>query len=197
MKKLVVLLAACSALVAVHAGTATAGSTVTLNGTFFTDPGGWGAGTQAAPADLVDGFPQPEGHQWNLDSIWWNGYTQPSNNIVINLAGLYAITDFSVQADDNDTYLLEYFGTDLAWHNAWAIPTAGSWGLTTRTDVLGAPIVASALRFTATGGDGYYAVSEIEANGRKISNVPETSSSLMLFAGSLGLIGALRRRIRR
>ena len=94
---------------------------------------------KAAPsADLVDGVYQPESHQWNLDSIWWNGYTQPTNSITIALAGTYAITDFSVQADDNDTYLLEYFGTDLAWHNAWDISTAGSYGLTTRTDILGA-----------------------------------------------------------
>jgi hypothetical protein len=52
------------------------------------------------------------------------------------------------------------------------------------------------LRFTATGGDGYYAVSEIEANGQRIGSVPEASSSFMLLAGALGLIGALRRRIR-
>ena len=196
MKKLITLLAACSALIAAHAGTATAGSTVSLNGTFFTDPGSWGAGTQAAPADLVDGVYQPEGHQWNLDSIWWNGITQPTNSITIALAGVYAITDFSVQADDNDSYLLEYFGTDLAWHNAWAIDPVYSWGLITRTTTLGAPIIASQLRFTATGGDGYYAVSEIEANGRKISSVPETTSSMMLLAGAFGMIGALRRRFR-
>ena len=196
MKKLITLLAACSALVAAQAGTATAGSTVSLDGTFFTDPGVWGAGSQAAPADLVDGVYQPEGHQWNLDSVWWNGNTQPSNNITINLAGTYAITDLSVQADDNDNYLLEYLGTDLAWHNAWAIPSVDSWGLITRSTILGAPIVTSELRFTATGGDGYYAVSEIEANGQRIGSVPEASSSFMLLAGALGLIGALRRRIR-
>lgn len=197
MKKLIVIFAACSALIAAHAGTVTVGSTVSLNGTFFTDPGPWGTGSQAAPADLVDGVYQPEGHQWNLDSIWWNGYTQPINSVTIALAGLFAITDFSVQADDNDSYLLEYFGTDLAWHNAWSIPPVYTWGLVTRSTVLGAPIIASQLRFTATGGDGYYAVSEIEANGRKIADVPDSTSSLMLFAGALGFVGAVRRRIRR
>lgn len=197
MKKLVIILAACSALIAVRAGTVTAGSTVSLNGTFFTDPGAWGAGTQAAPADLVDGVYQPEGHQWNLDSIWWNGYTQPANSITIALAGTFLITDFSVQADDNDTYLLEYFGTDLAWHNAWAIPAVYSWGFVSRSTILGAPITATQLRFTATGGDGYYAVSEIEANGRKIESVPDSTSSLILLTGALGLVGTLRRRIHR
>ena len=196
MNKLIVILAACAALVGAHAGTATSGSTVSLNGTFFTDSGGWGPGSQAAPADLVDGVYQPEQHQWNFDSIWWNGFTQPSNNIVLNLGGTFAINDLKVQADNNDTYLLEYLGTDLVWYNAWAIPSVDSWGLVTRSTTLGAPIVASQLRFTATGGDGYYAVSEIEANGRKISNVPDTASSLLLLTGALGLIGALRRRIR-
>ena len=194
MKKLLIALVACAAIASVQAGTATAGATVTLNGTFFTNPGGWSTGANAAPADLVDGVYQPETHQWDFDSVWWNGVDQPSNNIVLDLAGTFVITDFKVQADDNDTYKLEYFGTDLAWHDAWDVPAIASFGLVTRDLTLGSTIEASALRFTATGGDGYYAVSEIEANGRKVSSVPETGTSLALLMGGLGLVAGLRRR---
>lgn len=180
-------------LVAAHADTVTLGSTVTLNGTFFTGNDGWPLGTNAAPADLVNGVYQPISQQWNYNSVWWNGSLGPDNNIVISLGGLFDLTALKAQADDNDTYRIEYRGLDSLWYTAWDIGAPGGWGLQTRDTTLGSIITTDTLRFTATGGDGYYAVSQIEATGTKSRHVPETSSTLALLGGALGLIVCVRR----
>lgn len=195
MKKLLVISACWAALLlSVKAASVTSGANVTLNGTFFTGNGGWSLGTNAAASDLVNGTYQPEGHQWNFDSVWWNGADHPTNNIVVSLSDWATITDFKVQADDNDTYRIEYWGMDSLWHVGWDIPAPGGWGLITSSTNLGSSITTNALRFTATGGDGFYAVSQIEANGRFLSTtVPENTATLALLGGSLGLIALMRR----
>ncbi len=84
MRKLIITLVASFVfLAAARADNATAGANVMLNGTFFTDSGGWSASlTNAAASDLVNGVYQPTFHQWNFDSVWWNGFSNPANNIV-------------------------------------------------------------------------------------------------------------------
>lgn len=158
------------------------GAAVTLNGTFGV--GGWGGGELAAASSLVDGIFTPEGQQWDVDSVFWNGGIYPNNSIDIKLSGTYSITGFNVQADNNDTYRIEYRqGGD--WVTAWEVSQYGPWGLTTRPAfTLASPIVANELRFTATGGDGYYSVSEIQA----LAAVPEPEEWAMLLTGG-GLVG--------
>ena len=167
------------------------GKAVTLFGTFGTDPGSWTSASPVPAATLTDGVFLNEGHQWDLDSVWWNGYTHPENDAQINLGGLYTINSFKVQADDNDTYRIQYRVGGGAWQTAWNIPAPGPWGLVTSTTTLGAPVLADSLRFTATGGDGYYAVSEIQAFG--VAAVPEPETYAMLLAG-LGFLGFVARR---
>ena len=190
-KTIAIILCSLGLVVAAQADNVTLGSTVTLNGTFFTGGGVWGSGVPAAPADIVNGVYQPETQQWNINSVWWNGADNPANNIVVDLGGLFSITDLKVQADDNDTYRIEYFGTDSLWHNAWDIPAPGGYGLTTSSTTLGSAITTNELRLTATGGDGFYSVSQIEATGTR--SVPDATSTLTLFAGAVGLIGFVRR----
>ena len=197
-KTIAIVLCSLGLLAAARADNVTLGSTVTLNGTFFSNSAGWPLGTNAAPADLVNGVYQPEQQQWNFNSVWWNGNDGPSNNIVVDLGGLFSITDLKVQADDNDTYRLEYFGTDSLWHDAWDIPAPGGWGLTTSSQnlltsslTLNSAITATELRFTATGGDGLYAVSQIEATGTR--SVPEATSTLVLLGGVMSLLAFVRR----
>ncbi len=196
MKKLTtLLLCGLGLLASAQASNITLGSAVALNGTFFTGNGGWSLGTNALPSDLVNGTFQPTAQQWNFNSVWWNGNDGPTNNIVVTLPGTFNITDFTVQADDNDTYELDYLGSDLLWHDAWDIPTFGNFGLQTRSVTLGSPITTNALRFTATGGDGLYAVSQIQANGSSLL-VPESAFTLSLIAGALGLLALAGRRRR-
>jgi hypothetical protein len=195
-KQIVTLLSALVFVAAIHADTATAGATVNLNGTFFTGNDAWPLGTNAAPNDIVNGVYQPIGQQWNFESVWWNGAQNPSNNIVVDLAGSYLITDLKLQADDNDWYNVEYFGLDLAWHLAWSASPPGGWGLQTSSFVT-APFVTSSFRLTAGPGDGYYAIAQFEANGRKVdNNVPEGGATVAMFGVVIALFGLARRFIR-
>ena len=167
------------------------GKSVTLYGTFGTDPGPWTSESPVPAASLTDGVFLNETHQWDLDSVWWNGSAHPEDYAQIDLGGAYTISGFTVQADDNDTYRIQYRVGDGDWQTAWEVPAIASWGLVTRTTTLSEPIVADALRFTATSGDSYYSVSEIQAIGVA---VPEPGMSGLL-AAALGVLGfAVRRK---
>jgi hypothetical protein len=152
-----------------------------------------GSASLAAQSSIVDGVFVPEMQTWNTGSWWWD--EDPSINATpvvttIHLNQLYTIDSFSVQADDNDTYRLEYWD-GAAWQLAWNIPTQPSFGLVTRNSGLLPSITTDFLRFTATGGDNYYAVSEIQAFGA--AAVPEPSTYALMLGG-LGMVGYLARR---
>lgn len=165
------------------------GKTVTLNGTFGTN--GWfDSPSTAAASTLTDGSFFEENTRWDSGSVWWNGYDNPGNYAEINLGGLFTINSFVVQADDNDSYRIEYRVGSGSWQNAWDVPAVYTYGLVTRATALSA-ILADSLRFTATNGDGYYSVSEIQAFGVS-APVPEPETYAMLLVG-LGLIGFMAR----
>lgn len=158
---------------------------------------GWEAGASlASQKSVIDGTFRPEFTQWNAGSWWWD--QDASVNpialvITITLNQSYTIDSFVVQADDNDTYRLEYWN-GAAWQLAWDIPTQPSFGLVQRSSGLLAPITTNQLRFTATGGDNYYAVSEIQAFG--VAAIPEPETYALMLAG-LGLVGFMAKRRRR
>ena len=93
---------------------------------------GWELGSTASDLDLpVDDLFAPEFQQWNNGSYWWD--EDPSVNAApvhytIELDGLFTLGRFVVQADDNDSYLLEWWDGG-AWQTAWAIPPslASAW----------------------------------------------------------------------
>lgn len=154
----------------------------------------WGPGSTSSSAiSVVDGAFRPEQTQWNNGSFWWDStISSPTNGITINLSQTMRFDQFVVQADDNDSYLIEWWDGS-AWQNAWAIPAVYQYGLITRNSgPLASSFTTNRLRFTATGGDGYYAVSEIQAFGA----VPEPATWGMLILG-FGAIGAgMRQRLR-
>jgi hypothetical protein len=201
-KTLIAALCSLGLLSAAHATNVVLGSTVHLHGTFFTDPTYWSTGTNGTPDDLVNGVFQPDGTQWDFNSTWWNGDDNPNNCIVIDLSCWAKIWCFTVQADDNDDYKLEYWGTDSAWHDAWDILAPQGWGLTTSSTFLDSPIITDKLRFTAVDGDGLYAVSQIEAKGKFLccdpcctpsGSAPDATSTVALLGGAIGLIGWVRK----
>jgi PEP-CTERM motif len=172
-------------------------SLIQIDGTFGVLRAGspWGSppATASDPLEPVNGVFQPEFQQWNDQSFWWD--QDPSVNTeqvdyIINLDQTFTFNRFVVQADDNDTYRLEFWD-GAAWQTAWDIPAVPSFGLRTRDSGLVGEITTNALRFTATGGDNYYGVSEIQA-----FSVPEPATWTLMISG-FGLAGAALRRRQR
>jgi hypothetical protein len=156
----------------------------------------WGPGSSlAAQSSIADGLFVAEQTQWNSGSWWWD--EDPTVNAspvvtTIHLNQLYTIDSFTVQADNNDTYRLEYWD-GAAFQLAWDIPAIAGFGLMTRTSGLLPSFSTDLLRFTATGGDNYYSVSEIQANGFPTA-VPEPATVLLLGSGLLGVARRYRKR---
>ncbi len=181
------------------------GKDVTLNGEFFT--GGWCCGDVPANQQdrantLVDGVFLPQSHQWDQATVWWDAHrpNAVNNYITINLGDTFNIESLIVQADDNDSYILEYWDGD-SWELTWDIPVVGGWGMQTRPNkadnneryILSSIIVTDALRFSGNTGDKYFSVSEIQAYGAPI---PEPSTIFLLGFG-LTVIMGFRKKFRR
>lgn len=167
---------------------------VTLSGSAW-GVGGWGAGTIAFPGSVNDGQFKDEGHNWDVDTVWWDITYSTGAEIIIHLGGLYTISAFTLQADNNDVYRVEYgvddgLGGGAGYSTIWEAPATGGWGVTTRSTTLAAGVIANTLRITAHGGDGLYSVTELQAFG---APVPEPETYAMLLAG-LGLLGVFTRR---
>lgn len=159
----------------------------------------WGPGSAPpSQAAVVNNAFLPDGTQWNAAGTWWwdqdlsvnpnqGSYPRPMG-IDIQMNASYTVNRFVVQADDNDSYRLEYWNGS-AWQTAWDIAAVGGFGMQTRDSGIIAPITFSKLRFYATGGDDYYSVSEIQAFA-----VPEPGTYALMALGLAGLGFITRRR---
>jgi hypothetical protein len=134
--------------------------------------------------------------------IHWQGPTtgDTTHSIAISFAGTATIDGAIVQADDNDTYELDYLGTDHLYHFWWSIPEIPSFGLVTRpnadqTTIMTVPTVqARGVKIFATGGDGDYAVSQVEVFGN--ATVPEPGMLGVLTTGLFGIVALVSRKRR-
>ncbi len=148
-------------------------------------------------SDIVNGTPNPDGTPWSTSTnAWWTG-TAPY--LTITLGANYSIQAFTVQADDNDTYEVDYWNrATSSWTLAYAVPeqytTQG--GLQTRpTYTLSTPIVTDQLKVFATTGDGSYAIGQVYAMGT-LAATPEPACTLLL-ASVAALATCAERRNRR
>ncbi len=163
----------------------------------------WGTGALAQASTVTDGIFLPDGQQWNIGSVFWNGGVPDSSDVVtVTLKGAATVSSLFMQADNNDFYSVSYEDTGGVWHALdgtfsphGTVSGVGSvgWGLGTDSMSFATPITAVAFDITATGGDGYYAVSEFQATGKFLTAVPEPTSGLLLLAG-LGALASLARR---
>lgn len=179
------------------------GASVTLNGTYgkLRSPGsgGWSELPVADASTLTDGIYRPAATDWNSGSVWWDSFASNSanNSIEVFLGTWRTIIGLAAQADDNDSYRIEYWD-GAGWVKAWDIPAVGGYGLQARPNrldpsqiyTLAAPVSTDRLRFTATGGDGYYGVSEIQA----FAAVPEPGTLGLLGLALAGVAASRRRR---
>lgn len=201
MKRFTML--ACAAAASAVPQSATAATNIMTNWTIITAVGvigtlragsPWGPGsTPVSLSAPVNGIFEPAAQQWNNNSFWWDEDSSVNQSPVtwtIQLDQAYTVDRFLIQADDNDSYLLEYWD-GAAWQSAFAVPIVGGFGLQTRDSGTVGLITTDRYRFTATGGDNYYSVSEIQA----FQAVPEPGVWAMLIIG-FGLVGHVLRRRR-
>lgn len=200
---------ACSAAASSAATNVALGKPVTLVGAFATGSAYLGdlpgvprpGGLASAPASSVtDGIFQAGA--WT-DGVWWDEQNSGVHSfVVVDLQGLYSLTELSVMADENERYLIEYRNAQGQWLPVWEVPERFQGGLSYRSTVLGAAVDATALRLSALydptpGHDYAFSVSEIQtvAGPDPIftwppSPMPEPAGWAMMAAG-LGLFGWL------
>lgn len=153
----------------------------------------------ASQGTVVDGTLLAEGSQWNIGTWWWdqdpavNGTYSVPMGMRIDLNATYTIDRFVVQADNNDTYQLDYWDGS-AWQSAFSIAAVNGPGMRTRdSGILGSTISTNQLRIYATGGDNYYSISEIQAFAPS-NGVPEPHGLALAALGLALVTWAGRRR---
>jgi hypothetical protein len=189
MKKVVAFIAASIQLSSMaSAQNIAAGAPVSLSGTFGTLRSGavWSPGPLANASSVTDNVFLSEGSVWQTNTVWWDAFATgaASNRITIDLLGLYEVTGVTLQGDDNEQYNFEYLDSTNNWVAGGFVPVAGGGGLRTRS-LTSTSWMASKIRISASGGDGYYSVSEFQAQGRA---VPEPTTLLAMSIGSMLLV---------
>ena len=166
------------------------GANVVTTGSGFNQSGGWCCGN-FQPSSIVNGTPQTDGTQWNSGTAFWmgSGSGDTTDTITVNLTHTSVVGSVVLQADDNDTYNIAYWGGS-SWVHLATVGTYGSWGLATRPQINFASITTNAFQITGNSGDGYYSVGQFEAIG---APVPEPAESALMLSG-IGLLGFIATR---
>ncbi len=145
----------------------------------------------AALSTLTDGTFLGVGTEYTTGTVFWATSNAPV--FELDLGAVYSISSIKLEHDNNDTYLALYpLGTGVGMASFSQAPTAG--GMNQTSFLFSSPITASKLTFIGLGGDGLYALSEIQVTG--VAVVPEPGSYGMMLAG-LALMGGVIARRRR
>jgi hypothetical protein len=118
---------------------------------------------------LTDGVQAPRGHGWNteLSAI----ITGKAGFIEFDLGGAKAIDSAYLQGDNNDTYVVSTSTDGANFREVWVAPPDDKPGMRQRwTSGLGA--TGRYVRLSARGGDGSYAVTELQIFSTKPKPFP-------------------------
>lgn len=159
---------------------------------------GWsGLESAVSPlATIVDGAFLPNNQQWTQGTYWWDEALNPQGppNVVtieITLNSAHTVNRFVLQGDNNENYLIDWWDGS-AWQNAYSAPQFFTDGIETRDSGVIAAVTADRFRVSATGGDLYYSLSEVQAFDAA-GTVPEPGG-LALATLALGVMAVGRRR---
>lgn len=161
---------------------------------------GWESGS--TPSEIIaatDGVLAPTSQQWNNGSYWIDKFSPNNAQAIFDpyylviLNSTRTLNRLLVQADDNDNYQVAYWNGS-AWQDVFNAGAVGGWGLQTRDSGIITPFTTDRLRVTMTGGDGYYALSELQAFEGGAVPEPATWAFMIVGFGAVG--GAMRRKTR-
>ena len=138
--------------------------------------------------------------EWTTTDGQPPGAGNAPTTLEIDLGGFFAISGAIMQADNNDSYLLQYRDPSTnTWLTLWTVPGIAGFGFTTRPNADQttfqslSPVVTDAVRITAITGDTALGVSELQLNG---AAVPEASPSTLIALGAILNFGLARWRTR-
>ncbi|XXF75406.1 VWD domain-containing protein [Myxococcaceae bacterium GXIMD 01537] len=123
-------------------------------------------------AGAVSGNPQvvtntifaPAGHSWR--DVQYVVVTPAGTSLTVDLGAIHSLARLVVQADNNDTYLVESSIDGVVWSTLVTIPMFGGAGMRTRPMItLPSRVDARYARISALSGDNSYSVSEFELYG--------------------------------
>ena len=173
-------------------------ASISVNGA----PGVLRGGSAWAPAPaalgvqtVFDGSFRPAGTVWIDGTFWWDELATQGNavSIEVQLNTARSLDRFVVQDEDNEDYLMDWWdGT--AWQLAYTAAAVFTFGMETRDSGLLTAVSTDRLRIRAQGGDGYYALSEVQAF--EANRVPEPGSLALVVLASAALVSTSRRRQR-
>jgi hypothetical protein len=184
MKKL----ACCAVGFALMAGSAAAGplaTTVTALGNYGNDL-----------SVINDGVFPPDGYFFaDPDAVYFgpSSHAGPTAVFTFDFGGAFSITSFAAAVDNNDDYSFVFFngvsvvGADTITAAEGHVPSQPG-GLETFSRP-GGDVLATSVRVSGFGGDGFYSIGEVQFNA-----VPEPATWAMMLLGFAGLGTALRRR---
>jgi len=173
----------------------TTGATVTTAGEGFNSSAAtnWGSILGVYnPSTIVNGSPQADGTQWNLNTAYWSGSAPDAvDTLTITLSASATIDKIILQADNNDAYRVQYWD-GLSWQNLSDFGAIAGFGLVTRPTVTFSAFTTDAFQITAIDGDGFYSVGQFSAYSTD-TPTPEPSTWLLMLTGG-ALVGVLARR---
>jgi hypothetical protein len=142
-----------------------------------------------------DGYFPPNTTEWTTDTAFWAG---DAEHVTFTFDKAYRITGLKLSVDNNDFYTVSLSTDGTTWqtyHTVLAFEGTVLGGMETFTpNVIATADYFRYARISASYGDGYNSVGEVQFSGVAAA-VPEPTTVALMLSG-LGAVGMLARRRR-